>query len=443
MPLLLEFQITTNEKQQNGSHIMSINLSFCKGVRSLADNFKDLANGIQYNSLCSFFLIFLYQYKSISDFVRSTPGSLSVSSLSEAVKDFDGNRFMRRLRSKILRQHNGKLNSKDFCFAIDDTDNPKCGKKFYNVGNWKSSKGIYFGQRIVVLVLVDIKNGYAIPLDYRFAIKKESSNYKSVLDLSIEMLSAILNSGFLQLPMAADSWFDSSSFMNKLDGLGIPFIIEIKSNRNAHTTRGTFWKKITDLFMDIKKQRLPVVLTNRTKKYGNKVKWFCQRNLFITKYNKSLNIIAVYNRKNGRSPFALYGTSLLSMTGAQLWGYSRARWKIECMFRDLKQNLSFGKLGCGGKEGADLAICIPFIIYTSLLLDSDKIWELSKRSIGSMIGILKQREMDKTIKIFLFDNGSKEEKLTRLKARRQIEQINKKPINRLAEDLFPNEHLAA
>jgi IS4 transposase len=72
--------------------------------------------------------------------------------------------------------------------------------------------------------------------------------------------------------------------------------------------------------------------------------WFNEKNHGQKKYPKMLNALAVYNRRNGKNAFAYYVSTDLKMIGARIWEITRARWKIEWMFPDLKQNLSFGSL---------------------------------------------------------------------------------------------------
>ncbi|MBF0208905.1 MAG: hypothetical protein HQK53_18740 [Oligoflexia bacterium] len=101
---------------------MTVNLSFCKVVRAIADLYKDISSdtGLSYNELCSFISMPLYGLMSLSELVRAVPGATSVSSLSDAVSKLKGNRFMRRLRRSILRKYKGELNHDDFCLAVDD-----------------------------------------------------------------------------------------------------------------------------------------------------------------------------------------------------------------------------------------------------------------------------------------------------------------------------------
>ena len=76
---------------------------------------------------------------------------------------------MRRLRASILKKLQKDLNANDYCYAIDDTINPKYGKHVFGNGYWgKSNKTTVQGQKIMVLVLVNKKTGYALPIHYFF-----------------------------------------------------------------------------------------------------------------------------------------------------------------------------------------------------------------------------------------------------------------------------------
>jgi len=414
----------------------------------LADRYKDLTVGrlACYNNLCALIQLFLFSHDTLSETVRNTPWTHSVSDLSRAVHDFNGNRFMRRYRESILRKYKGiPMNPDDFCFAIDDTDNPKYGKNTYRNGRWRSSKGPYIGQKILVVALVDIKRGFSIPLSYAFVPKKDDPEYKSGLDLSVELLSEILVAGFPRLKVVTDSWFDSAAFIADLKELGLEFAGEIKGNRNVKDNPGPTvkWKKLPQLFKGVKRYRLSSRFdSKKVKMRQRKGKCAAEKIIMIKNFKSPLKCIAVYNRRNGKNAFAYYVSTDLSLTGAQLWEFSRARWKIECLFYDLKQNLSFGRLPCAGKEGADLAVCLPMLIYTSLRLDDAKKWGLEEQeTIGTMVDKIKEKELTKSINTII--RNPKQIKVSILGARRKLSHINKKPVNKFAEKTSYGQSVAA
>ena len=117
------------------------------------------------------------------------------------------------------------------------------------------------------------------------------------------------------------------------------------------------------------------------------------------------------------------------MTGARLWELSRARWKIECLFRDLKQNLSLARLPCGGKEAADLSVCLPLFLYTSLQLDPPEDWRLEKREpVGTMVKKIREFELERSLNLIVAK--PKHEKVQILRARRS--RVTQKPVNSTA-----------
>lgn len=409
-----------------------LNCTISPGVRKLADRTKHLVSGRMsaFNNLCGFITLYLFNLASMSELTRIAPWTFSVSDLDRAISGFDGNRFMRRLRKSILRRYGKEaLSSTDFVLAIDDTDNPRFGKGVHQVGKWHGSKGVYFGQKVQVLVLVDIVRGFAIPLSYRFGLKKDDPNYISGIDLAYEQIQEVVQAGLPVKVVVADSWFDSVDLMKKITALGLTFVVEVKSNRRVKQNPGpqVKWSSLRDIFSIGSRRRLYSRLdSQKIKKRIKRAKCGLTKRIMIKKYPRMLNALAVYNRRNSKNAFAYYVSTDLKMTGARIWEISRARWKIECMFRDLKQNLSFGRLPCQGKEASDLAVCMPFTIYTSLLLDGPTYWGLTENeSVGTMLKRIREREFERSIKVIL--ENPNHQKVKRLKARRSC--INRKPVN--------------
>jgi hypothetical protein len=403
------------------------------GIRKLADRNKDLFHGrlAAFANICGLFSFYLLGCKSLSDLVRMCPFTHFVSDLSRAVHEFDGPRFMRRLRASILRRYKGRaLDPKDFCYAIDDTDNPKYGKTTFRGGVWHGSQGKYRGQKVLVLVLVDIKRGFAIPLNYAFVAKKDDEDYKPGWQLGLDLFASLLKDGFPALYVTADSWFDCTDFIKGLSKLGLHFAGELKGNRLAKSNPGprVKWLHFPKIFKEIRRTRLYTRLdSSKIKKRKKRAKCGAEKVVMIKGYKSPIKMLAVYNRRNGKNAFAYYASTDLSLTGARLWELSRARWKIECLFRDLKQFLSFGRLPSGGKEAADLAVCFPFMIYTSLRLDAPEYWGLEKQeSIGIMVAKLREKELNRSIA--LITRKPEHYKVIKLRGRRQ--RIHKKPVDK-------------
>ena len=162
------------------------------------------------------FIYFLFGCTSLSQLAREHVNSPSVSDLSRAVAKFPVNRFMRQCRQSVLNHYAAALNPDDFVFAIEYTSNPRYGKTIFGCQRWKSHGGGYFGQKILVLVLVDIKRNIALPLGYPFLTGKLDPKFISVLQRAVQLVDECLEAGFPQLPIVVDSWFNSKELMEAI-----------------------------------------------------------------------------------------------------------------------------------------------------------------------------------------------------------------------------------
>ena len=396
-------------------------------VREVYFLFKDLftEQGFSYLPACSLLVFFLSGNTSFSDFVRSCPWSPSVSSLCRYAKAFEPNRFMRRNRKRILKKM-AACGHSDFCFAVDDTANPKFGSGVFASAPHGSSSGLYFGQKILILVVVDLRTRHAYPISYIFLSGKKDPNHIPAPERAIGLIADAIGDGFPPFPVTSDSWFGSKEFIQSVHALGCEFAGELKTNRNARAGLGRedSVRNITTWFTNLTRYRL--TRSKHQKRKDKRGKAYSEEMLYITGLSTQLKIIAVYNRINGANPFAIYATTNLSMTGARLWKLSRARWSIECLFRNLKQSLGFGSLTAGSEGGAHMAVCIPLILATSIELDAREIWKSAGReTLGTIVK--KQREASFGKAIDLVINNHNSSQLAMLRARRK--NPTRKPTN--------------
>ena len=363
-------------------------------VRNISDLFKDIVSssvvGKHYLALNMLFAYFLFEFDSVSDMIRNTTWTSSPSHFLDFLDKMPSSRFLRRTQKSILRTYNGSFDPKDFILALDDTDNPKYAK-MANCSRFRTSKGQFFGQKVIVLVLVDISQNFALPLAFDFIKPKKSKDHIKGLDVGLKLVKDSVETGFKGVPLVCDSWFDSVEFAQKLEEIGVTYIWEVKSNRKTSisNSRHDSWKPIRDAFNSLTKKRV----TNRLKK---EPKYIAERFLKIRKWPKFLKVIAVYNFPSSKKAFAYYASSDCSISGAKIWEYSRARWAIEKLFRDVKQNLNFGNLASNKKVKCDLAVEIPLVLVVMIRLYPDKFGCKTGMTIGEVVRQIKKEEAMKT-----------------------------------------------
>lgn len=340
-----------------------IYLTLPKPIRFVADRFNDFCQDFSYSTLCSLICYFLFNCESLSDLARRFPFSKSVSALAAAAKLFPHKKFRSRLLSSVLRKLGATLtdpkNQGNWAFVVDDTDNPKFGKCMFENGLWGSSKGTYKGQKIMTLSLVNLITHQAIPIAYEIIPKRKNKKDPSAITFVTKLVKKALDCGYPKLPVVADSWFDSVDLMADIQSLGCHCLIEIKQNRRVKINPGSNVKTTTleQAFIKKPRVRLKTSWDSKEIQQGKRAGKCCSE-LFvkINRRNGFVKCIAVYNRKDNASPFAYYISTDPSISRARMWMLSRARWSIECIFRTVKQNLSFGSLSCQGENAAHLAL---------------------------------------------------------------------------------------
>ena len=293
-----------------------MNLHSPKHIRKFADLTKDLckdgSSSLQYLALKMLFEFFFNQYDSVSDLIRQNAWTMSESHFFRTILGFEGSRFLRRMRRSILKKYKGQLNPKDFILALDDTDNPRYSKYLSHVQSWRSSKGMYYGQKVLVLALVNVNDGFCIPVDFKFCVPKKEQKKDgkdNALELAFEMIMKA-SSSFKGIYVVADSWFDCSNLAKKLDKRKIVFIWELKSTRKAKIQNDLFEKYffLKELFCSLVR-----ICVNSSKN-----KWISESVIRLNSNKIIVKAIAAYNRKNGKDPFAFYASTDKSMPGERV-----------------------------------------------------------------------------------------------------------------------------
>jgi len=404
------------------------------GIRKVGDLYKSLysAYGVGFSEMTALFCYFFFGCKSLSELGRILIHSPSVSELSRAVAQFPGNRFLRRCRQSILKKYQGHLDPDDFAFVIDDTENPRYGRHIYGCGHWVQKHKSYFGQKILLLALVDIRRNIAIPLSYAFLTNRDEKGNKSPIEHALSLIDQCLEEGFPRLHVVADSWFDSGELMLQLRNPAMTFVVEIKASCKVRGGTGQWvrYKSLAETFVHPKVEVYARPLTKKRKAGRPAMRFIESQVLQLRTFRTPIKAIAVFNKRKSRKAFGYFISTDRTMPGARVWFLFRARWSIEVLFRDLKQNLSFGKLPCHGKNASDMAVCLPLILVTSLRLRPE-IWGLEENlTIGNMIKRIRSQALDQSLEALTVPAADKLRE--RVRARRSQSRIVKKPLNQSA-----------
>lgn len=365
--------------------------------------------------------------------------SPSVSTLDRAVQAFEPNRFMRRLRFSVLRRYREAIKAEPerFCFVVDDTLVERYGPNIHALGYHvhHGKGGVTRGQRVMVLALVDIQRGVALPLAFALCRNKKDEGYKPLHDLCFELVEeVIIKAGFPPLVTVADSGFDSVALMKRFDEKGWSFVVEARSNRKVKRIPSprARWMPFRDALHKETKVSVKLGKTFHRKK-ARKTKYVASRFVQLNGRSALVSACAVYNKPSDASPFAFYVSNDLSIRGERLWELSRARWHIEEMFRTLKQSLSFLAVPTQGEAATMAAICIPMLLLVEIHTNPAAWGGTDREPVGKITGRLK---WDLTWgAVDEIAAGSKRVSICKLRARRPHKDHRQKPVDPTAEEL--------
>lgn len=407
-------------------------------VRKVADRYKDLVP-FSYGALCSLLMLHLLGCASICEAARVLGWSPSVSTLDRAVQTFEPNRFMRRLRASVLRRFGEAIKAEPerFCFVVDDTLVERFGANVHALGHHAhhGKSGVTRGQRVIVLALVDIQRGVALPLAFALCLNKKDEGYRPLHDLCFGLVEeVILKAGFPPLVTVADSGFDSVALMKRFDEKGWSFAVEARSNRKAKRIPSprARWSSLRDALHKETKVSVKLGKTSHRKK-ARKTKYVASRFVQLNGRSALVSACAVYNKPSDAQPFAFYLSNDLEIRGERLWELSRGRWHIEEMFRTLKQSLSFLAVPTQGESATMAAICLPMALLVEIHVDPT-VWGGTERDpVGSITSRLASKLTWGTINEML--SGSKRFSICKLRARRPHKDHRQKPVDPTAEEI--------
>ena len=365
----------------------------------------------------------------LSETVKLAPWTRSESSIGRSVKNINIDALMTKHQSRILSKLKKSMEEDParFMYIIDDTPNEKDGKLLKKCGRHCSHKNkMYRGQRIIMLCIYDKKTGKNYPIAYDYCLNKDDAEHVKSTDLMIKLLQRALDMGFPPTTCVTDSWFNSSEIVMKVRGMGFKFCGEFKLNRTVKIEGNDRWLNLKKASAELMKQKITKkkIVTSKAKPRNKRGKIKREKFIYIQEFEGkvkkcgvTLKFILVFKHSNSKKPEAIYATTDLTLDGAHIWKAGRERWNIESTFRDLKQNLFFGRLSLQGQVGADLAICLPMVLYSSLQMDAfwgefpenytlgQKIESIRKRELIKSTEFIKKNPKSRKIDLYLNRNS--------------------------------------
>ncbi len=272
-------------------------------------------------------------------------------------------------RLQMVTEHGEQHNIQDGLLVIDDSGAPKTGQ-YIEGANWfwdHTTHTPAFGHQLVTSQYVTTK--FHVPLHYRLYRKEEDvgkAEFKSKLDLAIELIADALSARIVFSCIIADSWYFCDKIIKYLVSICKDWVFACKSNRKMFIKDR--WMQLKDFVKTLSSTDFKQVTITKTN--GKKLTvWAYAKTVRMTKVGRMNVVITYLNEPLVGDPFFLV-TNRKEWTIVTILTHYAQRWPIETFYRDAKQNLGFESCELRILQGIRRHWDLVFLAYTLLQIES-------------------------------------------------------------------------
>lgn len=281
------------------------------------------------------------------------------------------------------------IQAKHKVLIVDDTISLKTGKKIEFIGKvFDHSKHAYsLGMKILTLGYWDGKS--FIPLDFSIHNENGKTGHRglksrdiakqfakvrndtdasitrikemsvSKIDNALTMIKKAVSKGFNPQYVLADSWFITEEFIRSILNISKKAVAQINVIGLMKTNR--------IVTIDGKNYKANIVPKTKSKLIHHCRSLKCQYIKLPIIY-KDIEMIGYFIRMNGQQDWKLLITTDKGLSFINAMKLYQIRWSIEVFFKDIKQNLHFGKCQSTNFDAHIASITLCFMNYTLLTL---------------------------------------------------------------------------
>lgn len=317
-------------------------------LRNFLHKFKDLFSKIQFKGFSTYITGLFQQHRrtSIESIAYVCPNT-NYQNLQYFLSEskFDTEQINNR-RLEILQHHKPTKTTASGVAVIDDTSCKKWGTKTEGAKPQYSST-----EDRVVNCNVSVLSAYCDSVKrYPINIKpykteqefnsKDVHLFKSKLDLACDLIDDLLKKKITFSDIVFDSWYFTKQVINHVEGHDLTWISESQIDRLiSYRHKWTRAGELAKLIPSVKFTEVSAIMPNgETRKFV--------LHSFITKIKGlkgKLRVTIVKGTWSDTDPkdIRILVTNHLSLTPTEIVEKYAQRWGIECIFRDMKENVGF------------------------------------------------------------------------------------------------------
>lgn len=348
-----------------------------KILKKFLDRFKHSLSPIQFKAFSHYVagLLLLHKRVSIESIADVSP-DIDYQSLQYFISESkcDMNKI-NDSRIDFLNHLHPTKSTKQGVLVIDDTSsNKKYGIHTEGAKMQYSSleDRVINCNTVVLSAYSDTIKRY--PLDLRpYKLLKEFTskdigNFKDKLELAQELIDNAYNNKSLSFShVVFDSWYFSNDFVNELSSKNRLWVTECQTDRRIYYQGKSLRAEDLVKILPALKFRKSVTITNS--KNQRRIFYLAECLIKIKGIHGDLKLVVSKGSwdENDTKNIRILVTNHLALNSDEIFSKYLLRWGIECMFRDLKDNLGFSQYQTRSLKSITRHWYLTFVAYSFLL----------------------------------------------------------------------------
>lgn len=347
-----------------------------KVLKKFLDRFKEQLYKPQFKSFCHYIagLLMIHKRCSIESIAKLCP-DINYENLQYFISEsnFDVNDINNTRLNLLNRLHPTKT-TKQGLIVVDDTSCKKYGKhtEGAKVQYCSTEEKVTNCNTTVLLGYCDNIKRYPLgmkpykPLD-EFN-PEDAGNFKSKLELALGLIDEAYNNKELEFSHTVfDSWYFANDFVNELSSKNRFWITECQIDRKI-TFQGQNLRaeELVKVLPALKFKKAVSFINSKGKK---RIFYLAEVIVQIKGVKEQVKLCVAKGSwdENDTKGIHIFVTNHLSLNTEEIFSKYSMRWGIECMFRDLKDNLGFDQYQTRSLKAITRHWHFSFVAYSFLI----------------------------------------------------------------------------
>jgi SRSO17 transposase len=374
-------------------------------LKKFLDRFKDNLSSIQFNAFSQYIMGLLLYHKRVSiESIASLSSESSYENLQYFISESKCDMTtINDTRLKVLNHlHPTKSTNKGILIIDDTSSNKKCGSHTEGAKMQYSSlaDGIINCNTVVVSAYADAIKRYPLDLRAYKPLEEFSSqnvgDFKNKLELAQELIDNAYNNESLSFShVVFDSWYFSNDFVNELSSKNRLWITDCQVDRKiSYQGKSLRAEDLVKVLPVLKFRKVATLINSKKQK---RIFYLAECIIKIKGVHGEIKAIIAKGSwdEDDTKNIRILVTNHLALNACEIFSKYALRWGVECLFRDLKDNLGFAQYQTRSLKSITRHWYLTFVAHSFLLYAKfnsifSKIVQVSLNTIADLLSAFRR-----------------------------------------------------